>query len=126
MKKGRSTKNPTKDEQARMDAIKEGGCVIAYALGLGWIPCEVEHLTGANQHGQKRIGHMATVGLNVWSHRGIPLHEYGWDYDTCRAKLGPSYHHEARAFRELWPVERLLAVQDEVLGISVDARSQVR
>lgn len=120
MKRGRSTGTPTKAEAARMAAIKDCGCVIAYALGLSTpeqpVPCEVQHLTTGGKHGQKRLGHMATVGLNRWSHRGIPLSEYGWDAKRCRIRLGPSLALEPRAFREEWPDSRLLQLQAELLG----------
>lgn len=113
MRKGRSTATPTKAERARMDAIKEQGCVIARMLGLGWLPAEIHHLTLGGRHGAPRLGHMATVGLNTWSHRGVPLP--GWTVEQCEARLGPSYARAPRAFRERWPDERLLEAQNRLL-----------
>lgn len=97
-----------------MAAIKEGGDVIAYALGLGFVPCEVHHLTTGGKHGQKRLGHMKTVGLNQWSHRGVPFD--GWDATRCQMRFGPSYALEPRRFREEWPDERLLELQERLIG----------
>jgi len=114
MKNGRSTGKPTKAQAARFDAIKENGCVIANELGLGFIGCEIHHTTSGNKHGQKRRGHDFVVGLNQWSHRGVPFG--GWDAARCRIRLGPSYALEPRLFREEWPDERLLRLQADQLG----------
>lgn len=115
MKRGRSTGKPTRAQQARHDAIRESGCVIAHARGLGVIPCELHHLTVGGRHGQKRLGQDDVVGINRWSHRGEPLIEYGWDAARCREELGPSYAREPAAFREIYPDEELVRMQDEIL-----------
>ena len=99
-----------------MDAIVEGGCIIARHLRCGFIPCEVHHLTVGGRHGQKRRGHRYTVGLNPWSHRGVPFSNYS--AAECRRMFGPSYAREPRTFRELSPDETLLAWQDELLGVT--------
>jgi hypothetical protein len=107
-----------------MDGI-EGGCIVSHHLGLYIempdgerkpIPCEVHHLTVGGKHGQKRRGHRFTVGLNPWSHRGVPFGPYS--ARECKAMFGPSYAKEPRAFRELYPDELLLAWQDELLGVT--------
>lgn len=89
--------------------------MIARERGLGFMPCEVHHLTCGSRHGAKRLGHEYTVGLNRWSHRGVPLTEYGWDAATCREKLGPSYAREPAAFRAQYPDSYLLQLQDAQL-----------
>lgn len=114
MKRGRSTGKPTKAEQERLDAIKEIGCVVARLRGLGFVPCEIHHLTMGGKHGQKRLGHDKTVGLNPWSHRGA------WSLVSSNRQLarwdfGPSYADEPRAFRELYPDWYLLEMQDELI-----------
>jgi len=98
MKRGRSTSTPTVSQQQRMDAIKDIGCVIAQALGLGFVPCEVHHLTVGGKHGQKRRGHDFTIGLNPWSHRGEPFN--GMSAATCEQLFGPSYAKQPRRFRQ--------------------------
>ena len=113
MKSGRSTGTPTKAQAARMGAIKERGCVIAHSLGMGYVECEIHHMTVGNRHGQKRRGHDFTVGLNPYSHRGVPFG--GMDAVRCQILFGPSYAREPRRFRNEWPDERLLIMQDEVL-----------
>lgn len=119
-----SGKTPTKAERARMDAISEGGCIVARHLGI-WvemfdgerlpIPCEIHHLTIGGKHGSKRRGHEFTVGLNPWSHRGVPFSNY--TAAECKRMFGPSYAREPRAFRELYSDDWLLARQNELLGI---------
>lgn len=81
-----------------MDAITDIGCIVAHSLGLGYMPCEVHHLTVGGKHGQKRRGHDFTVGLNPWSHRGEPFG--GMTAETCEQLFGPSYARQPRRFRE--------------------------
>lgn len=114
MKRGRSTGNPTKAQQERMDAIKDRGCVVAFNLGMGDVYCEIHHLTVGGKHGQKRRGHDFTVGLNPWSHRGVPFN--GWTVRQCKEMFGPSYALEPRRFREeIGSDEELLARQNAYL-----------
>lgn len=107
MKAGRSTGAPTKAQQMRFVAIKEIGCIVCLARGMV-CPAEIHHLTVGGKHGQKRRGHDYTVGLCVYCHRGIgnPA-DYG----------GPSYAREPKAFRALWPDDKLLAEQDRLIEI---------
>jgi hypothetical protein len=107
-------KGPTKREAERMASIREAGCVVAWKLGLGWIPAEVHHLSVTGKHGGPRRGHRYTVALNTWSHRGMPFG--GLDAGQCQSMLGPSYAREPRAFRELYPDQWLLEQTDELLG----------
>lgn len=112
MRKGRSTGKPTKAEQERLDAIKEIGCIVARLRGLGFVPCDVHHLTTGGKHGQKRLGHDKTVGLNAWSHRGDwsqVEHSEKYAFDA----FGPSYARTPRAFRALYPDSLLLETQNE-------------
>lgn len=116
MKTGRSTGNPTKAQRARFDAIHEAGCIVAHKLGLGHVHPDIHHLTTGGKHGQKRRGHDFTIGLNSWSHRGVPLP--GWNAANCRRVFGPSYAIEPRAFRERFgDDDALLAYQDRLIGI---------
>ncbi len=81
-----------------MDAITDIGCIVAHSLGLGFVPCEVHHLTVGGKHGQKRRGHDFTVGLNSWSHRGEPFG--GMSAARCEELFGPSYARQPRKFRQ--------------------------
>lgn len=116
MKRGRSTGNPTVAQQQRMDDIKEIGCIVAQALGLGFVPCEVHHLTVGGKHGQKRRGHDFTVGLNPWSHRGEPFN--GMNAETCESLFGPSYAKQPRLFRQdIGNDDYLLDLQNTAIDI---------
>lgn len=112
MKRGRSTGTPTKAQRERFDMILNIGCVVSRLRGLGYVPCEIHHLTGG-LHGQKRQGHDFTVGLNAWSHRGFRDEFYSlkWHRDT----FGPSYAMEPRTFRDLYPDELLLETQEKLI-----------
>ena len=88
--------------------------MIAFALGLGYVPCERHHLTVGGKHGAKRRGQGFVVGLNTWSHRGEPFG--GRTAEQCEALFGPSYAKNPRAFREKYPDEVLLELQERLLG----------
>jgi hypothetical protein len=95
-------------------ALREIGCVVAHILGIGWLPAEKHHLLTTGLHGNgKRRGEQATVGLNLWSHRGVVLP--GWSTDQCRDVLGPSYAREPAAFRALYSDDVLLREQERLL-----------
>lgn len=113
MKRGRSTPSPSAAHVRRFEAIKDAGCVVAFLRGHKWTPAEIHHLTIGGKHGQKRLGHEHTVGLNPWSHRGVPFN--GLTADQCRHFFGPSYALEPRAFRELYPDDVLIAAQRSLL-----------
>lgn len=114
MKLGRSTGNPTMAQRQRMDAIRDMGCIVAQALGMGYVPCEVHHLTVGGKHGQKRRGHDFTIGLNPWSHRGEAFG--GMSADTCERLFGPSYAKQPRRFRlEIGTDDYLLDLQNTLL-----------
>ena len=78
-----STKPPTKLEAARMRRLKELPCV---ACESTWIlqksPTEIHHLLSGN----KRKGHMFTIPLCGWHHRGIAEGD------------GPSLAHGSKPF----------------------------
>lgn len=114
MKRGRSTTTPTKAQQVRFDAIKDIGCIVARSLGLGWVPCDIHHLTVGGKHGAPRRGHEFTVGLNPWSHRGEPFG--GLSAARCEELFGPSYARQPRRFRqEIGSDDYLLDLQNTLI-----------
>ncbi|MEN5115862.1 Ref family recombination enhancement nuclease [Luteimonas sp. TWI662] len=115
MKRGRSTGTPNMAQQMRFAIIQDIGCVVARARGLGYVPCEIHHLTVGGRHGQKRRGHDFTVGLNPWSHRGVPFG--GWSAAECAAMFGPSYARAPRRFREeIGDDDALMKLQADLIG----------
>ena len=114
MKQGRSTNAPTKAQQIRQDAIREIGCIVAVMRGLGFVGCELHHLTVGGKHGSKRMGQDHVVGLNPWSHRGVPFN--GMSVEQCEDLFGPSYAKTPRAFRELYPDHVLVEATDRALA----------
>ncbi len=102
------------DNNIRDTAIRDIGCIIAWKLGLGYVPCEKHHLTGGGKHGQKRRGEECTIGLNPWSHRGEPFGQ--WTKERCLEIFGPSYAKQPRRFRELYGSDdELLAEQNRLI-----------
>lgn len=111
-----STGTPTKAEKARMDAMKlECQCVACYQRGIiksGHI--EIHHLLSGN----KRIGHMATVSLCPWHHRGV-IFGYGMTTAKYKELLGPSLAHGSKPFRAKFGSDmELLALQNALLGVT--------
>lgn len=107
-----STGNPTKAEQARFDRLKEmGKCVACYQLGIhGRGPIEIHHLLSGN----KRIGHLATVSLCIWHHRGLS------DMGMAEAVrvLGPSLAYGSKPFRAKFGTDaELLGLQNALLNL---------
>jgi hypothetical protein len=104
-------KSRNKAEQARFDAIKAAGVCLACKLrGVDSYAVEIHHLLS----GGRRIGHMATVGLCCWHHRGVPF-EF-MSHAECRDAFGPALSEGSKPFhREFGPDAELLAMQNELL-----------
>ncbi len=114
MKHGRSTGTPTKAQEARFSAIYEIGCIACYALRIGYMPCQVHHLTVGGKHGQKRRSHDYTIGLCPWHHVGEPM--AGLSHSQCADRFGPSYAREPRRFRqEIGSDDYLLDLQNTLI-----------
>ncbi len=97
MKRGRSTGNPTKAESAWMLLVKTTGCICCDSEGFAHDPdgpmVEAHHLLS----GGIRRGHMHTVGLCAWHHRGALIVQ-GWSHADHRARLGPSLAEGSEPF----------------------------
>lgn len=92
----------TQAEQAYQDAQRASGCAMCLLLGKPRNACgpvRVHHRTTGDLHGQKQLGHDATVGLGDWHHQGIPVGAL--QADRMRLLYGPSLHHHKRDFVEL-------------------------
>jgi hypothetical protein len=124
-----STGNRTKAEQARFDKMKEiGQCVACYQRGIhGWGYIEIHHLLSGN----KRIGHMATVSLCPWHHRGVTDGQRVSCFDSGSGRqatsaeltkwIGPSLANGSKPFRtEFGTDAELLAIQNALLGETDD------
>lgn len=96
-------------------ALREIGCIVAKMRGVGFIPGTKHHLLTTGMHGNgKRRGEKFTVLLSDWSHQGRVLP--GWTFEDCYRELGPSYHHHAREFRDLYPDNLLLEETEKALA----------
>ena len=104
----------TKAEQQRFDRIKNGPCVACLQRGIdlsGQGLVEVHHLLS----GGRRIGHMATVGLCMWSHRAVLF--WGHSHAEMRDEYGPSLAEGSKPFRaEFGADAELLQMQNQILG----------
>lgn len=105
-------KTKTKAEQARFDAIKAGPCQACIQLdppidlsGQGLV--EVHHLAGKKRHD-------LTVGLCIWSHRGVPF--FAATHAEMRADYGPALSEGSRPFHKRFGSNaELLALQESYL-----------
>lgn len=103
MRRGRSTGNPTKAQQAMQDAQRADGCAMCLLLGFSRDECgpvRVHHRTVGDLHGNKRLGQDYTVGLGDWHHQGVLMHHLP-TVDAMRDRFGPSLHHHKRAFLDV-------------------------
>lgn len=111
-----STGKPTKAEAARMAALKTLGCMACrqrkYRLeAVGGF--EVHHLLSGN----RRRGHLFTVPLCVWHHRG--QHGPLWTAKFSEEMLGPSLARTSKKFRAAFGTDdELLAATNKLLGKS--------
>lgn len=68
----KTTGAPTKAEKARMDAIREFGCILTYyKTGIRGTPCAVHHMLTGRIPG-RRNNHMRTIGLAPRYHQDSP------------------------------------------------------
>lgn len=94
-----------------MSAIKESGCIATMIATRRYSqPPDIHHLTS----GGRRRGHMATVGLSPWHHRGLKTANL--TKQQMYGVYGPSYADGRREFTGFFGNDdHLLAVQDLVL-----------
>lgn len=112
MKRGRSTGKPTKAEAERIEAVKSGPCLACLIrTGQRVNGCDAHHLLS----GGRRIGHLATVGLCAFHHRGVP--DWGCTVKEMRETYGPSLMDGSKVFRDAYGTDaELLQLQNEILG----------
>lgn len=117
MKRGRTTGKPTKAEEARIVACKEGPC-IACRITAKTSPFPL-CMQGQNDYhhlksGNIRRGHRFGIGLCGWHHRGLT---FGQASLAMRRIFGPSLMDGSRLFHETYGSDdELLAMQDELIG----------
>ena len=118
-----STGNPTKAEKLRFDRMKQmGRCVACLQHGkyAKWSKDDGEHIEIHHLlSGNKRIGHMATISLCMWHHRGITFDYEVDDFRTMKKmteKYGPSFANGSKPFRaEFGSDKELLELQNALL-----------
>lgn len=118
----RSTRKPTKLEQARLDAVHSLPCLacaqeIEIAAHDGVLltqplPTEADHLVdkGTRKHSG---GHMATIALCGWHHRGEPFGML--TKGQMERVYGPSKAENKKAFVERYGGDRILLVETDAL-----------
>ena len=104
----KNAKKPTKAEAARMARLKQMPCVAGDCTQCA---IEVHHLLS----GGKRRGHMFTIPLCAWHHRGVQLG--GLSRTTLEHLLGPSLAHGSKPFHAAFGEDDyLLATTNKLLG----------
>ncbi len=107
-----------RERDLRFTLICICGCVACHLQGVGWVAPQVHHLNFGDKHGGKRLGDDHTIGLCPWHHVGELVFE--WSKGMHRKRLGPSWHHEASAFRETYGSgEELLEFQNALIAAYV-------
>ncbi len=103
----------TPAEKKRMGLIKVLGCVACVLKNWPDCQCEVHHVV----EGQVRLGHIHTMGLCLWHHRGHIADGYEqYDKQQMSGMLGPSLAHGSRYFAEVFGSQAtLVRVQDYII-----------
>ncbi len=113
-----STRKPTKAEQARLHAIHCLPCLAcAYEIQRGNITeqpfqTEADHCV-KNGYRKHSGGHMATIPLEKWHHRGIVLN--GYTTSQMTAEYGPSKALDPDAFYERYGSWDILQIMTDEL-----------
>jgi hypothetical protein len=99
-----STSKPKKEEQQRLDLLSRLPCICCYPI-VQPNRTEIHHLVdfGYRVHSG---GHMATLPLCAWHHRGVP--RYGYQRSHMATVYGPSLALSKRTFIETYGTEREL------------------
>ena len=112
----RSLPPPTAEEIKRWALICEKGCIVAHKHGHSFVPCEIHHLKSGNL----RIGHLYTIGLSAYIHRGEYMNlERGNAYGVSLADGSRRFHAVYGSDQEL------LDYQQDLIGeprITIPAR----
>lgn len=116
MKQGRSTTTPTPEEAAWLHDLGEIGCIACKIWGIPEkVECERDHMNRGGLAGMPRLGHLFTLGLCVWHHRGEPFPRMS--IAECLKRYGPSQHHHKVAFlREFGSFKELLEIQQALVA----------
>ena len=96
------TKQPTKADRARFDALQELGCIACAKEGRWGVAPDIHHITDRG----RRLGHHFTIGLCPWHHRAIP--PSGLTTPEAEKVLGPSLARSKREFAERYGAEQEL------------------
>lgn len=107
-----STGKPSRLEQRRLELLSQMPC-IACGLQVQAGRTEIHHLVdrGYRVHSG---GHLATIPLCSWHHRGVCLE--GWPLVAMVSTFGPSMASSKRAFVACYGSERaLLSIVDAFL-----------
>lgn len=108
----------TAEDEQRIDAIKEIGCICCLMEGLGKRYCEWHHLTksGFTQ------GNKATIGICSWHHRGVC--DEGRTSTEMKSIYGPSLAKGSKPFYATYGTyEFLLGYQDHLIEKLKNAQS---
>jgi hypothetical protein len=113
MKRGRSTGKPTKEEAEWIVAVKTHNCVACEVQSLDnpWGGCDAHHLLS----GGRRLGHLFTIGLCPWHHRGVTIGHN--PVPVWRMQFGPSLMDGSKTFHEAYGSdEDLMGLQKRILA----------
>lgn len=100
----------TKAEQDRFRRLQDLGCICCLKEGFGYVPPDIHHIV---DKGYRRLsgGHLATIPLCPYHHRGVP--PSGFSIDTALGYAGPSLAlHKKRFIRRYGTERELLAEVD--------------
>jgi len=100
-----SKKPPTVEEQNWMRKISIMGCIACKVHVGAFVPAEVHHMTS----GGRRMGHLFTLPLCPYHHRGVI--DGGMDEAYVKKIYGPSVSHGRKEFEGFFGAEEDLLKQ---------------
>lgn len=100
----------TKAEQARFRRLVDLGCICCKILGFYSVP-EIHHILS----GGRRIGHMSTLPLCIYHHRGVPI-----GIDDPTVIMGPSLANGSKPFHARFGTQAELL---KIVNFAIDKES---
>jgi len=124
---GKRRRARTAEDLERREIVVGIGCIacrlnMTRLAGLGYRytgqACEWDHLNEGGNHGGRRIGDEATIGLCLWHHRAqLPN---GFTTRKAEATFGPSWASSPNGFRSTYGTRDALLVEVNRLVAAYD------
>ena len=109
-----ATKSQTKADTIRLSTLSDIGCIPCLIKGWPDVPATIQHVTDCGRRAEDE--HQETYGSCEWHHLGVlPSSAFG-SIDRATKALGPSFHHNKKAFEYRYgPETKLVKIADALV-----------